>query len=349
MLTAMRNWGVWGVLVVALAAYGCDTANGGPIGDAGVGGSGGSDVDGGAGGTGGMAGAGGTGGMAGAGGTGGMAGAGGTGGMAGAGGTGGMAGAGGTGGMAGAGGTGGMAGAGGTGGMAGAGGTGGVAGAGGTGGMAGAGGTGGMAGAGGTGGMPPTASSCLDFLPAAQDMDGEYVIDVDGAGPILPLTVYCDMTTDGGGWTQLYDQDIAQGYEPIATWAAGVNMGQPNMGHYSILNLTADFEGASPGFEFFIDWPNDGVGFVRWAQSENPFVGRGTVSNIVEFPANQFGGTAFGGLGAENDGSSLLDGSPGRWWWWAVGTEAPYYGGIPAYATSDAGVLVAARTRLWVR
>jgi hypothetical protein len=31
-------------------------------------------------------------------------------------------------------------------------------------------------------------------------MDGDYVIDVDGGGPIDPLTVFCDMTTDGGGY-----------------------------------------------------------------------------------------------------------------------------------------------------
>jgi hypothetical protein len=35
-----------------------------------------------------------------------------------------------------------------------------------------------------------------------------------------------------------------------------------------ILSLTAEFESASPGFEFFVDWPNDGDDFMRWNQSD---------------------------------------------------------------------------------
>jgi hypothetical protein len=215
------------------------------------------------------------------------------------------------------------------------------------GGMAGGGGMGGMAGGGGMGGgTPAVASSCLDLRNDGVDVDGTYSIEVNSS----PLTVYCDMTTDGGGWTQLYDQDVAQGYLPTATWAAGVNTDQPNLGQYSILNLIDEFEGASAGFQFFIDWPNDGNDFVRWEQPKNPFdLPRGTVSNLVESPTNQVGCTPFGGLAAEGKVASTMDGSTNSCWWWAIGTSAPFGAGIPAYGTSDANSLVATRTRLWVR
>lgn len=201
------------------------------------------------------------------------------------------------------------------------------------------------------------ASSCLELKIDGENTDGLYLIDVSGFGP---LTVYCDMTTDGGGWTQLYDQDVASGYDSVAAWAGGVNLDQPNMGHYSILQLIGAFEGVTPGFEFLLEWPNQG-GFVQWQQSENPFVGRGIVSNVIQSPSNQLGcvtAPAFGGLAADNDGTpdgtveSTLDGSTDECWWWAVGTSGPplFADGVPTYANAAPGSLRAAsRARLWVR
>jgi hypothetical protein len=45
-------------------------------------------------------------------------------------------------------------------------------------------------------------ASCREILLAgASQGDGVYAIDPDGGGPGAPVDVWCDMTTDGGGWT----------------------------------------------------------------------------------------------------------------------------------------------------
>jgi len=53
-------------------------------------------------------------------------------------------------------------------------------------------------------------TSCKDILESnCSNGDGKYVIDPDGLGNLIPFEVFCDMSTDGGGWTKIeYKTDL---------------------------------------------------------------------------------------------------------------------------------------------
>jgi hypothetical protein len=47
---------------------------------------------------------------------------------------------------------------------------------------------------------PMTLRTCREALMAGRTADGVYMLDPDGSGPLPTHSVYCDQTTDGGGW-----------------------------------------------------------------------------------------------------------------------------------------------------
>ncbi|MFN3198295.1 MAG: fibrinogen-like YCDxxxxGGGW domain-containing protein [Bradymonadia bacterium] len=80
-----------------------------------------------------------------------------------------------------------------------------------------------------------TPSSCASIVRnGLSNGDGVYTIDPDGAGGNAAFDVYCDMTTDGGGWAMLYNSVGDPGGQTTAFWqipyAERLNVkGTPNL------------------------------------------------------------------------------------------------------------------------
>lgn len=108
------------------------------------------------------------------------------------------------------------------------------------------------------------------------------------------------------------------------------NSNDENAGQYSILDRLEQYRGLDGKLTFMLFWPEQKNLVPQiWKQTTNPYSTRnnrnGTVSGYERI-YTPYTGNRWGGL-RWNGGSAMMSGSTNGWWWYAVGSHAPWAGG----------------------
>ena len=206
--------------------------------------------------------------------------------------------------------------------------------------------------------MAPIPQSCKELHALNPGLpDGTFTIDPDGKGPLPAIKAQCDMTTDGGGFTLVFNHDLAAaGYVIGFEQALLSNETDPTAGLYSILKYLGAFADKNGGYTLRIDWP----GYARrnlWSQTSNPtddVAVSGYHAIDVQANSEMWGGLELGNgtHGPGNGGASFLDGSVNHsYWYYAIGVRVLWGNpnGFPAGDEVSGPGMGVNRVRLWVK
>ena len=164
----------------------------------------------------------------------------------------------------------------------------------------------------------------------------------------LTMKTFFDMfhfetkTFGGATWLKVYYTNSKNG---TVLWKDIDELGFSLQAYkWSILGMLPYFYNNTWKYEFLLEYPSLGK-YNRWRQTSNPLLVDQSVSGYsavdISMTQNNWGGLA---LSSTKGTSTIIDGSPGNTtWYYAIGQQAAYQGGIPANDSSVQEVY------LWVR